>query len=115
MKDTVFDFLKSKLFWGVLTLQIIAIEPYIPMIKEYLPAELGYISTLVLPVIILWAKVIRDKGVLDDVMKNKNKDDVKEAVKEVAKKKVKTEVKKKVTQKIGEQVNKNNKSLDQGE
>mgnify|MGYP001159188652 FL=1 len=108
MKDTIFDFLKSKTFWTVLTLQVIAIEPYLPMLKEYLPVEFGYVATLILPVAILWAKILRDKALID-TMTNKEKDIVKEAIKT----KTKTEVKKKVTKKL-EQLNKN-KELEQGE
>lgn len=101
MKNTIIEALKSKVFWGIVTLQVIAIEPFIPLIKQYLPAELSYITTLVLPVVILWAKVIRDKGILDDVKSSKKR---------------KTIIKKKVTNKIGEQVNKdNNNNKEQGE
>lgn len=99
MKNTILDFLKSKTFWAIITLQIIAVEPYVPMIKEYLPTELSYIATLVLPVAILWAKVIRDKGVLEALNTK-----VKSSTKEVVKKKAKSAVKKKVTEKNGEQL-----------
>lgn len=73
MKDTIFDFLKSKAFWTVLTLQVIALEPYLPMLKEYLPAEFGYVATLILPVAILWAKIFRDKDLIESNT-NKEKD-----------------------------------------
>ena len=76
MKNTILDFLKSKTFWTVLTLQIIAIEPYLPLLKEYLPVELGYVATLILPVAILWAKILRDKALIDS-MTNVEKDKVK--------------------------------------
>lgn len=102
MKNTIIEALKSKVFWGIVTLQVIAIEPFIPLIKQYLPSELSYITTLVLPVVILWAKVMRDKGILDDVKSSA--------------KKRKTIIKKKVTNKIGEQLNKdNNNNKEQGE
>lgn len=100
MKDTIFSFFKSKTFWTVLTLQIIAIEPYIPLLKEYLPVEFGYVATLILPVAILWAKILRDKALIEN-MTSKEKDIIKDAIKT----KAKTEVKKKVTKKL-EQINK---------
>lgn len=96
MKDTILDFLKSKTFWTVLTLQIIAIEPYLPLLKEYLPVELGYVATLILPVAILWSKIIRDKALIDS-MTNVEK------VKKVITEKAKSKIKKKVEEKIGEQ------------
>lgn len=101
MKNTILDFLKSKTFWTVLTLQIIAIEPYLPLLKEYLPVELGYVATLILPVAILWAKILRDKALIDS-MTNVEKDKVKKVIKETAKSKIK----KKVEDKIGEQLEK---------
>lgn len=95
MKDTIFDFLKSKTFWTVLTLQVIALEPYLPLLKEYLPVEFGYVATLILPVAILWAKILRDKTLIDN-MTNKEKG----IIKDVIKTKAKTEIKKKVTKKL---------------
>lgn len=98
MKNTILDFLKSKTFWTVLTLQIIAIEPYLPLLKEYLPVELGYVATLILPVAILWSKIIRDKALIDS-MTNVEKGQVKKVITE----KAKSKIKKKVEEKIGEQ------------
>lgn len=110
MKNTVLSFLKSKTFWTIAILQVIAIEPFIPAIKDFLPEEMKYIGTVVLPVAIVWAKVVRDKGILE-LMSLDNKDEVKQEVK----KKVKTVARKKVAEKVTEQVNKNNKKEEQGE
>lgn len=65
MKDTIFRFLKSKTFWTIAILQLIAIEPFIPVIKDHLPTEMKYIGTVILPIAIVWAKVARDKGLLE--------------------------------------------------
>lgn len=109
MKDTILGYLKSKTLWAVITLQIIAIEPFVPVIKEYLPEELKYVAGIIIPIAILWAKVIRDKGILNDENTKDENEPIKEAVKKKAKTAVKTAVKKKVTEKISEHLEENNK------
>lgn len=93
MKNTILEFLKSKTLWAVLTLQIIAIEPYLPLIEQHLPVEMGYVATLILPVAILWAKIIRDKGLLEELSKTTKKV-VKSRAKKAVKKKVDDTIKK---------------------
>lgn len=71
MKNTF----KSKKLWStigaLLIFQLIALEPFLPKINEYLPAEYAFIGTLVIPSIVVFAKVIRDKGFLTNYLNSK--------------------------------------------
>lgn len=97
MKDTILKFAKSKTLWAILVFQLIAVEPYIPLIKETLPDELKYLATIILPISILWAKIIRDKKLLDEVNSNNDVEDIaKDVVKDVVKKKVVKKISKKL-------------------
>lgn len=110
MKDT----LKSKNLWGtlgvVMTFQLIAIEQYLPQINQYLPTEYAFIGSVILPSLIVFAKILRDQGILTKYLlsmgySNAGAGEIKDvtpvqgAVKEEVKKATKKAVKKKV---IGE-------------
>lgn len=118
MKDT----LKSKNLWGtigvVMTFQMIALEQYLPHINQYLPTEYAFIGTVILPSLIVLAKILRDQGILAkyllslgysntsavEVTENSSEQGtVKEEVKKATKKAVKNKVSKeldKVIEKI---------------
>ena len=117
MKDT----LKSKNLWGtigvVMTFQLIAIEQYLPHINQYLPTEYAFIGTVILPTLIVFAKILRDQGILTKYLlslgyTNNSSDVIKDVtleqgnIKEEVKKATKKAVKKKVTTKINKELDK---------
>lgn len=96
MKNT----LKSKTLWIVLALELIAIEPYIPTIREFLPPELAILGSFVLPALILLAKIARDQGLLTTVLSQGDTAIKSDEIKTKAKKAVKKRVVKKVDEKL---------------
>lgn len=71
MKNTF----KSTKLWStiscILIFQLIALEPFLPKVNEYLPTEYAFIGTLVLPSLVIFAKIIRDKGFLSSYLQSK--------------------------------------------
>lgn len=66
MKDTFkfLDIFKSKTFWIVVGLELLALEPYLPQISQMLPEQFAAAGAIILPALILGAKVARDNGLL---------------------------------------------------
>lgn len=68
MKNTLVNFFKlfkSKTIWIIIGLEILALEPYIPQLSAFLPENLAVIGSVVLPMLILAAKIARDRGLLN--------------------------------------------------
>ena len=107
MKDTLnfLEIFKSKTFWVVVGLELLALEPYLPQISQMLPEQFAAVGAVILPALILGAKVARDNGVLNlgktasKSRKGVIKDVAKTKAKEVATKRV-TERAEKVIKKI---------------